>query len=111
MKSFLNKNADNLHQGAIRAMFDRARYFPGAINLGIGEPDMHTPREIIDEGCKALQLGKTHYTPNAGILELREAVGNYLSQFNVTVNPENEVMITSGGMGALSLSQIGRAHV
>lgn len=104
MEVFLNKKSLELHQGAIRAMFDRARYFPGAINLGIGEPDMHTPDEIIEEGRKALLEGKTHYTPNAGILELREEIARYLEKFDVAADPETEIIVTAGGMGALSLS-------
>jgi aminotransferase len=104
VKGFLNNKALELNQGAIRAMFDRARYFPGAINLGIGEPDMHTPDEIIEEGRKALLEGKTHYTPNAGILELREEIARYLEKFDVVADPETEIIVTAGGMGALALS-------
>lgn len=103
MRSFLNEKSIELKQGAIRAMFDRAKNFPGAINLGIGEPDFDTPEEIIEEGCKALKSGKTHYTANAGIIELRSNVSDYLKKYGVDADPEREVIITSGGMGALSL--------
>lgn len=92
-----------LKQGAIRAMFDRAKYFPGAINLGIGEPDLNTPDEIVEEGCKALRAGKTHYTANAGIIELRNKISEYLRGGDVEVDPENEIIVTTGGMGALAL--------
>lgn len=103
MSNFLSSKAMELKQGAIRAMFDRAKYFPGAINLGIGEPDLNTPDEIVEEGCKALRAGKTHYTANAGIIELRNKISEYLRGGDVEVDPENEIIVTTGGMGALAL--------
>lgn len=104
MERFLNLQSKNLKQGGIRAMFDRARFFPNAINLGIGEPDMSTRVEIIQEACKALNEGKTHYTPNAGILELRQAISGYLIQHDIVKDPENEIIVTAGGMEALALT-------
>ncbi len=104
MNTFLNERALELRQGAIRAMFDRAKNFPGSINLGIGEPDLNTPEEIIEEGCNALRQGKTHYTANAGIIELRKKISQYLSAQKVDVDPETEIIITTGGMGGLALA-------
>lgn len=104
MNTFLNERALNLKQGAIRAMFDRAKKFPGSINLGIGEPDLNTPEEIVEEGCNALRQGKTHYTANAGIIELREKICQYLAGQKVDINPETEMIITTGGMGGLALA-------
>lgn len=104
MNTFLNERALELKQGAIRAMFDRAKNFPGSINLGIGEPDLNTPEEIIEEGCNALRQGKTHYTANAGIIELRKKISQYLSAQKVDVDPETEIIITTGGMGGLALA-------
>ncbi|WP_372996485.1 pyridoxal phosphate-dependent aminotransferase [Lutispora sp.] len=104
MNTFLNEKALELKQGAIRAMFDRAKNFPGSINLGIGEPDLNTPEEIIEAGCNALRQGKTHYTANAGLIELREKISQYLSAQKVDVDPETEIIVTTGGMGALALA-------
>ncbi len=104
MKNFFNERAIELNQGAIRSLFDRVKYFPEAINLGIGEPDFDTPKEIVEEACQALRNGKTHYTPNAGIIELREEIAKYLSSINVSVDHNKEVIVTTGGMGALSLA-------
>lgn len=104
MNTFLNNKAMELQQGAIRAMFDRARNFPGSINLGIGEPDLDTPKEIVDAGCNALRQGKTHYTANAGITELRNSISGYEAEQGLEVDPEKEIIITTGGMGALSLA-------
>lgn len=101
--SFVNQRTQNLRQGAIRAMFDRASQMTGVISMGIGEPDMATPRSVSDAGKRALEQGFTHYTPNAGTLALREAVATRSSVGEIGYDPEREIIITNGGMGALSL--------
>jgi aminotransferase len=103
MKNFLNTRSSEMKKGAIRAMFDKAKNFPGAVNLGIGEPDLDTPTEIVEEGCRALHSGKTRYTANAGIIELRTKIAKHLNRYDLSVNPESEVIVTVGGMGALAL--------
>jgi len=103
MKNFLNIRSVGLEKGAIRAMFDKAKKVSGSINLGIGEPDLNTPIKIIEEGCKALHSGQTRYTANAGIIELRIEIAKYLNRFDLSVNPESEIIVTVGGMGALAL--------
>ena len=103
MKNFLNIRSVGIKKGAIRAMFDKAKNFSGSINLGIGEPDFNTPIEIIEEGCKALHSGKTRYTVNAGIIELRIEIAKHLNRYDLFVNPESEIIVTVGGMGALAL--------
>lgn len=103
MKNFLNTKSAGMKKGAIRAMFDRAKNFPGAVNLGIGEPDLDTPTEIVEEGCRALYSGKTRYTANAGIIELRIEIAKHLNRYNLSFNPESEIIVTVGGMGALAL--------
>lgn len=103
MRDFLNNRAKDLKQGTIRAMSNKAKFFSDVISLGIGEPDLNTPSEIVKAGCAALTSGKTHYTPNAGISELREKISRYLLNYNVSVDPEKEVVVTTGAMGALSL--------
>ncbi|GAI59728.1 unnamed protein product [marine sediment metagenome] len=103
MKIFLNIRSVGLKKSAIRAMFDKAKQIPGSINLGIGEPDLNTPAELIEEGCKALRSGKTRYTANAGIIELRTEIAKHLNRYDLSVNPESEIIVTVGGMGALAL--------
>ena len=101
--SYINKKAKALEQGAIRAMFDKAVGMENVISMGIGEPDMATPT-LVCEACKeALDLGMTHYTPNAGTMMLRKAIAekSYISKLNY--DPKTEIIITNGGMGALSL--------
>ena len=68
---FRNEKAKKLKQGAIRAMFDRAATMTDVISMGIGEPDMPTPELVCRAGAEALQQGLTHYTPNAGTMQLR----------------------------------------
>lgn len=98
----LNKKAFALQQGAIRAMFDRARTMENVISMGIGEPDLDTPAPIIEAANEALHSGYTHYTPNAGLPMLREAVSKYgLPEPNMYA--PNEIMITNGAMNALHL--------
>ena len=100
---WINDKAKALKQGSIRAMFDRANKMTGVISLGIGEPDMPTPKLICDACKEALDKGITHYTPNAGTLSFRQAIAekSYLKELHY--NPETEIIITNGGMGALSL--------
>ena len=126
----LNKKSFELKQGAIRAMFDKARTMTDVISMGIGEPDLDTPKEVCEKATEALQKGFTHYPPNAGLGILREAVSKYGLPEPGMYKPE-EIMITNGAMNALSLlmniliepgdhvmiqdydmvCEIGRAHV
>ena len=99
----INDRTKDLQQGAIRAMYDKAAKMEGVISMGIGEPDMATPQPICDAAVEAMRAGKTHYTPNAGIPELRKAVAELSTVKNVGYDPQTEIIITNGGMGALSL--------
>ncbi len=99
----LSKRARNLHQGAIRAMFDKAATMDRVISMGIGEPDMATPMPICEAAAMALRNGQTHYTPNAGTLECRQAVSEWGNIKELHYDPRSEIIITPGGMGALSL--------
>ena len=100
---FRNEKAKKLKQGAIRAMFDRAATMTDVISMGIGEPDMPTPELVCRAGAEALQQGLTHYTPNAGTMQLRRAIAERASVAPVGYDPAQEIIITNGGMGALSL--------
>ena len=100
---FINEKAKTLKQGAIRAMFDRAGSMTDVISLGIGEPDMPTPKLVCEAAKEALDKGITHYTPNAGTFSFREAIVkmDYIKELNY--DPKTEIIVTNGGMGALSL--------
>ncbi len=76
-----------------------------AISLGVREPDFDTPWHIREAGIYALEKGKTHYTSNLGLIELRRAISKYVGQnFNVSYAPENEVIITVGVSEGLDLA-------
>lgn len=101
-EKWLSGKAAALQQGAIRAMFDKARTMENVISMGIGEPDMETPEPICRACAEALQKGFTHYPPNAGLPMLREAISKYGLPEPEMYAP-NEIMVTIGAMNALSL--------
>lgn len=102
MRDFLTEKAHELHQGGIRAFFDKAKQYDNVINLGIGEPDMDTPRPVIDAAYQAMCQGHTHYTANAGDREVRQQVSAYLAEYGVSADPDGEIILTIGGMGAVA---------
>ena len=73
-EKWLSAKAAALQQGAIRAMFDKARTMENVISMGIGEPDMATPEFVRNAGKEAFDKEQTHYTPNAGTMMLRKAI-------------------------------------
>ena len=89
----------------IRRFFDIAATMPEVISLGIGEPDFDTPPSIVGAAQQALAAGATHYTPNAGLPELRQALAEHLAQrHGVHYDPETEILITVGVSEALYLA-------
>ena len=99
----LSARAKQLHQGAIRAMFDRSAKMTNVVNMGIGEPDMATPLAICEAGNEALKAGNTHYTANAGTPACRKAVAESKGLKALNYDPATEIIITPGAMGALAL--------
>ncbi|MEA4846685.1 MAG: pyridoxal phosphate-dependent aminotransferase [Clostridiaceae bacterium] len=100
----VSKIAQEIKGSSIRKMFNMAGSMTDTVSFALGEPDFTTSKNIIDAACKALQQGITHYTPNAGILPLRQAITKKLkNKNNVEIDPETEIMITAGGMEALML--------
>ena len=104
MMPFLNSKAIALTQGGIRGFFDKAKGYSNVINLGIGEPDIDTPKEIIDYAYNAMKEGNTHYTQNAGDLDVREVVAEYVRRYGIESNPSDEIILTCGGMGAVAMA-------
>jgi aminotransferase len=103
--SYLSQRVANLKPSGIRKFFDIAATMENVISLGIGEPDFGSPPSVIEAGIRALQEGQTHYTSNAGILELREKLTAHLQMlYGVEYDPKNEAMITVGGSEALYLA-------
>lgn len=100
----LSKIVEEIKPSGIRKFFDIVSEMKDAISLGVGEPDFDTPWHIRDEGIYALTKGKTFYTSNAGLKELREEICNYLSRTqNIEYNPIKEVIVTVGGSEAIDI--------
>jgi len=92
-------------RSGIREIFDLVPSFPNVVNLCVGEPDFTTPSFIIEEAFEAAQSGATHYTANAGVLELREEISKkYKKEQGVYYAPDKEVLVTVGAMEALFLA-------
>jgi len=105
--SRLSKRVAGLKPSGIRKFFDIAATMDDVISLGIGEPDFTTPEPILQAGIRSLQEGETHYTSNWGKLELRQAIADNLKNlYNVSYNPENEIIATVGVSEALYLTMV-----
>ena len=103
--SVLSDVVKTIEPSGIRKFFDLASDMEGVISLGVGEPDFVTPWHIRNEGVYALEKGKTHYTANAGFLELRKEISNYIERnTQVSYNPKGEVLVTVGGSEAIDLA-------
>ena len=100
----LSEVVQNIKPSGIRKFFDIVSEMKDAISLGVGEPDFDTPWHIRDEGIFALEKGKTFYTSNSGLKELREEICNYLKRKqNVAYDPLSEVIVTVGGSEAIDI--------
>ena len=104
-EELLNKEIKEVKPSGIRKFFDLANTIEGVVSLGVGEPDFDTPWHIIDAGIYSLQSGKTSYTANQGLYELRQEVCNYVKRkYNLEYDPSNNVIITVGGSEAIDLA-------
>lgn len=104
MKDPISSKVREIKPSGIRKFFDIVSEMPEAISLGVGEPDFDTPWRIRQQGIKALEQGKTFYTSNKGLKELRLEIASYLKRsINNTYDPEKEVLVTVGGSEAIDL--------
>lgn len=105
MRNPINAKVRDIKPSGIRKFFDIANDIPGVISLGVGEPDFDTPWIIRDEGMYTLQKGRTFYTANAGLIELREEICRYLDRrYGLKYSPQNETLVTVGGSEAIDLA-------
>ena len=105
MRNPLSSKVTMIKPSGIRKFFDIVNDMEGAISLGVGEPDFDTPWHIREEGIYSLESGRTHYTSNAGMKELKEEICNYLNRrFDVEYSPKDEVMVTIGGSEAIDVA-------
>ena len=96
--------AKAMRPSGIRKFFDLTADMPHCISLGVGEPDFKTPWSVRDAGIRSLELGRTKYTANSGLKELRGEICNYLQRrFDLHYKEEN-VLVTVGGSEAIDLT-------
>lgn len=105
MRNPLSKTVTEIQPSGIRKFFDIVSEMKDAISLGVGEPDFDTPWHIREEGIYALEKGRTFYTSNAGLKELKEEICNYLDRrYQMHYNALKEVIVTIGGSEAIDIS-------
>ena len=103
-EKLVNRTLAEMKPSGIRKFFDIAAEMEDVISLSVGEPDFATPWHIRQAGIKTLEKGRTWYSPNAGLLKLREAIGGYLNRrFDLTYDPKSEILVTVGGSEAIDL--------
>ena len=106
-KTYLARRVVGLKPSGIRKFFDIVATMKDVISLGIGEPDFITPQPIMEAGINALRNGQTHYTSNAGLIELRQAIASQLEKlYGVSYDPVHEVIATVGVSEALYLAMV-----
>lgn len=105
MRNAISKKIEGIQPSGIRKFFDVVREMPDAISLGVGEPDFDTPYSVREEGIYALEKGRTFYTSNAGLKELREEISRYLMRkYSLDYDADNEIMVTVGGSEAIDVA-------
>jgi aminotransferase len=105
MRNPLSDKILNIEPSGIRKFFDIVSEMPDAISLGVGEPDFDTPWPVREEGIYALEKGRTFYTSNAGLKELRNEITAYMQrQYNLEYDPVHEVLVTVGGSEAIDVA-------
>ncbi len=105
MRNPLSETIVQLEPSGIRKFFDIVSEMKDAISLGVGEPDFDTPWHVREEGIYSLEKGRTFYTSNAGLKELRQEICNYLyRRCDMTYRPESEILVTVGGSEAIDIA-------
>ena len=104
MKDMLSKKAVMLEPSGIRKFFDIVSEMPEAISLGVGEPDFDTPWRIREEGIYSLEKGRTFYTSNAGLVELRDEICRYLKRKYHLRYRNDEVLVSVGGSEGIDVA-------
>lgn len=102
MKKYVNSQVAAIKPSPIRRFFDLAATIPDVVSLGIGEPDFATPKAVCEAGYASMMAGKTGYSPNPGLLELRRAISAYQANLiGVEYNPDNQIIVTVGASEAI----------
>lgn len=104
-ENFLSTHVQNIKPSGIRKFFDLATQMEGVISLGVGEPDFSTPWHICEAAIYSIESGKTHYTANQGLLELRHEICAYQKRrFRLSYDPIENVVVTVGGSEAIDIA-------
>ena len=104
MRNFLADSIVQIKPSGIRKFFDIVTEMPDAISLGVGEPDFDTPWHIRDEGIYSLEKGRTFYTSNSGLKDLKQEICNYIKRSqNVDYSADTDVLVTVGGSEAIDI--------
>ena len=105
MRDPLNKTITEIQPSGIRKFFDIVAEMPDAISLGVGEPDFDTPWKVRDEAIYSLERGRTFYTSNAGLKELKVEIASYLDRhYGLSYDPMKEMIMTVGGSEAIDIA-------
>lgn len=105
LENMILDNVRNMPPSGIRKYFDMINEMDDVISLGVGEPDFVTPWNVREAGIYSLEEGHTHYSSNAGFIELRHEISKYLERrFNLSYNPENEIIVTVGGSEGIDIA-------
>ena len=105
MKNPLSDKITTIKPSGIRKFFDLVSEMKDVISLGVGEPDFDTPWHIRDEGIYSLEKGRTFYTSNSGLKELKQEISNYIERTQgIKYNPSEEILVTVGGSEAIDLA-------
>lgn len=105
LDQYISDRAKLIKPSGIRKFFDLASSMEGVISLGVGEPDFTTPWTIRESAIYSIEKGKTFYTANRGLLELREEICKYYkNRFNVSYNPNSDCIVTVGGSEGIDIA-------
>ncbi len=105
MRDPVSKKIKEIRPSGIRRFFDLVADMPDAVSLGVGEPDFDTPWHVRDEGIHSLDIGRTFYTSNAGLKELKIEICKYLNRhYGVSYDPTHETLVTVGGSEAIDIA-------
>lgn len=105
MRNPINSKIESVKPSGIRKFFDIVSQMEDAISLGVGEPDFDTPWKIRDEGIYSLERGRTYYTSNSGLQELKDAICSFLDRrYGMQYDSKSEVLVTVGGSEAIDLA-------
>lgn len=105
IESFINERVKGIKPSGIRKFFDIAAQMEDVISLGVGEPDFTTPWHVREEAIYALEKGRTTYTSNSGLFELRQEISRYLEErYQIKYRPQDQILVTVGASEAIDLA-------